>query len=253
MRLMLAVIAVLLPTLAGAQSSRSVDSPSQLPTIGLPLPQIGWPLPTIGASPPAEKPTVRGDQRSPRAPDRRGTPSGPRKGSRSRPSVVVVPVPYYGYGWDVPSPPENVPPAATEPLPTPPEPIAATGTLSLDFEPKRSGELYVDGYYVGTTDDLGSELTLDAGPHSIEFRAAGYESLSVNVRIEPNRALTYRSALTALASTLPADTTKPAADAKPAPAKPIYVIPGCYLGNVPPKDAGLPATCDLSRAITIRP
>ena len=31
------------------------------------------------------------------------------------------------------------------------------------------------------------------------------------------------------------------------------VIPGCYLGDVAPKDAGLPATCDQSRAVTFRP
>jgi hypothetical protein len=32
----------------------------------------------------------------------------------------------------------------------------------------------------------------------------------------------------------------------------FYLIPGCYMGNVPPKDAGLPATCDLSRTQTFR-
>jgi hypothetical protein len=31
----------------------------------------------------------------------------------------------------------------------------------------------------------------------------------------------------------------------------FYFIPGCYAGNVPPKDAGLPATCDQTRVITI--
>ena len=30
-----------------------------------------------------------------------------------------------------------------------------------------------------------------------------------------------------------------------------YVIPGCYIGNVPPQEAGLPAGCDLGRLITI--
>ena len=32
----------------------------------------------------------------------------------------------------------------------------------------------------------------------------------------------------------------------------IYFIPGCYLGDVPPKDAGLPAGCDASRAVTFK-
>jgi hypothetical protein len=31
-----------------------------------------------------------------------------------------------------------------------------------------------------------------------------------------------------------------------------YIVPGCYIGNVPPQDAGLPASCDLSRTITIQ-
>ena len=33
----------------------------------------------------------------------------------------------------------------------------------------------------------------------------------------------------------------------------MYVIPGCYLGNVSPKNVALPAGCDLSKLTTIRP
>ena len=32
----------------------------------------------------------------------------------------------------------------------------------------------------------------------------------------------------------------------------FYVIPGCYMGNVPPEDTGLPEGCDPRRAITIK-
>jgi hypothetical protein len=32
-----------------------------------------------------------------------------------------------------------------------------------------------------------------------------------------------------------------------------YIIRGCYLGNVPPKDAGLPPGCDPDRAIAVTP
>jgi hypothetical protein len=33
----------------------------------------------------------------------------------------------------------------------------------------------------------------------------------------------------------------------------LYVIPGCYVGNVPPKDVKLPANCDLSKVTTYVP
>ena len=33
----------------------------------------------------------------------------------------------------------------------------------------------------------------------------------------------------------------------------LYVIPGCYVGNVPPKDVRLPANCDLKRVTTYVP
>lgn len=33
----------------------------------------------------------------------------------------------------------------------------------------------------------------------------------------------------------------------------LYVIPGCYVGNVPPKDIKLPRTCDLAKLTTFTP
>ena len=33
----------------------------------------------------------------------------------------------------------------------------------------------------------------------------------------------------------------------------VYVIPGCYVGNVPPKDVKLPAHCDLTKLTTFNP
>ena len=33
----------------------------------------------------------------------------------------------------------------------------------------------------------------------------------------------------------------------------LYVIPGCYVGNIPPKDVKLPATCDLRKVTTFIP
>ena len=33
----------------------------------------------------------------------------------------------------------------------------------------------------------------------------------------------------------------------------MYVIPGCYLGNVSPKNVTLPPGCDISKLTTITP
>jgi hypothetical protein len=33
----------------------------------------------------------------------------------------------------------------------------------------------------------------------------------------------------------------------------LYVIPGCYVGNVSPKDLKLPPTCDLAKLTTYTP
>ena len=42
-------------------------------------------------------------------------------------------------------------------------------------------------------------------------------------------------------------------DPAPIARKPFYFIPGCYLGDVPPKDAGLPASCDQSKTVVVKP
>ena len=65
--------------------------------------------------------------------------------------------------------------------------------------------------------------------------------MSVDVRITAGQSVTYRAGLKAL----------PPAVAVPSTT--FYLIPGCYMGNIPPKDAHLPSTCDQSRAITWQP
>jgi hypothetical protein len=126
-----------------------------------------------------------------------------------------------------------------------------TGSLWLDVQDAGTAQLYVDGFYVGTTVDVGSELTLEAGPHSIELRAPGYETMKVNVKVEAGRAITYRDALRPQSSPATAQAPTTAVSKVPPERKPFYVIPGCYVGDVPPKEARLPATCDQSRVKTI--
>ena len=74
---------------------------------------------------------------------------------------------------------------------------ADEGSLRLKIKP-REAEVYVDGYYVGLVDDFDGifqRLHLDSGPHRIEVRAAGYESLTFEVRITPEHTTTYQGEL----------------------------------------------------------
>jgi hypothetical protein len=71
------------------------------------------------------------------------------------------------------------------------------GKLRLKIKP-RDAEVYVDGYFVGVVDDFDGifqRLHLDTGTHRIEVRAAGYESLEIDVRIAPEHTTTYQGEL----------------------------------------------------------
>ena len=71
------------------------------------------------------------------------------------------------------------------------------GSLRLKIKPSE-GEVYVDGYYVGVVNDFDGifqRLHLDAGPHRIEVRAPGYETLDFDVRITPDHTTTYQGEL----------------------------------------------------------
>ena len=69
-------------------------------------------------------------------------------------------------------------------------------------------------------------------------------------RIVEDRIRAYRESLV----------PEPPAKTEPAPATPaptgsktLYMIPGCYMGNVSPKDMKLPAGCDLGKLVTVTP
>jgi hypothetical protein len=141
---------------------------------------------------------------------------------------------------------------ATATTPTPPTPPQqpATGSIFLDVQPG-TAQVFVDGYFVGAPDDINAgrrSLVLESGPHRIDVNAPGYEPVSFDVNIVPNQSITYRQALKPIAPT-PPPPQLPAAASAPMT---FYLIPGCYLGNVPPKDAHLPATCDLGRTVTFK-
>jgi hypothetical protein len=129
---------------------------------------------------------------------------------------------------------------ATEPAPPPsPPPAATTGTLRLSVTPT-SAQVFVDSFYAGTVEEIEAQRgsTLPTGPHRIEIRAPDYEPLAINVQIRAFETTTYRGAL---------ELKRPAVPVRPASTAPMYLIPNCYLGNVPPRPARLPSGCDITR------
>jgi hypothetical protein len=130
-----------------------------------------------------------------------------------------------------------------EPANKPIEVVPVPGRLILDVEPA-TAQIYADGYYVGLPDDFSAARgggLLEAGAHRIDVSAAGYEPMTLDLRVTAGQPVTVRAAL----KTLPPPTAVPPTT--------FYLIPGCYMGNIPPKDARLPATCDHSRTITWLP
>jgi hypothetical protein len=166
-------------------------------------------------------------------------------------------VPLYDWGLQQP----GFPVASPNTLYSPPPPLVderPVGTLRLDLDGAGAIlQLYVDGYFVGTPDEFNRELTLDAGPHRIEIRAPGYETIVFDVRIVADRSITYRGTLQRVAAESKPQVPQPASSqTAPPPSVPpstFYFIPGCYIGNVPPEKVELPANCDMSRLITRKP
>ena len=152
------------------------------------------------------------------------------------------------------------PPPATVVTEAPP-PDVETGFLRLEVEPRQLLQIFVDGLYVGTPADLGDEIELRLGARRIELRAPGYRTLVFDTQIVPDRTIVYRGALEPMANApapgTPAPTPKapeaPQAPKAPASGGPIYMLPGCYIGNVMPTAAMLRPGCDISKLSTISP
>ncbi len=120
------------------------------------------------------------------------------------------------------------------------------GYLKVQGQPS-TAQVYVDGLYAGTIDDLArsSARAIDAGAHRLEVRADGYESASVDLRVDPRETTVYRAALKQIAANVP-----PVVKATP---KTFYVIPGCYAGTSRPERAELPRGCDIAKLRVVPP
>jgi hypothetical protein len=228
-----AIATVMLPAMALAQGLRHDPLPgfairpigpvitpigSAITPIGSTIGPVGLPLPPIGLPPLAGPAQTR------------------RHSGRRFRENVFFPVPMMVFYI------QPAPARAPEPAARPVEP-PAPGRLILDIEPA-GAQVFADGYYVGVPQDFSASRgggLLEAGLHRIDLSAPGYESMAVDLRVTPGQPVTYRAALKAL---------PPTASAPPST---FYLIPGCYMGNIPPKDAHLPATCDQKRAVIWHP
>jgi hypothetical protein len=99
----------------------------------------------------------------------------------------------------------------------------------------------VDGFYIGILDDFSRMgVRLQAGRHWIDVRASGYETLTIPVNISAGQPARFRGDLTAVR-------TPPSNAVPPRGPETIYVIPGCYAGNRPPRESALARGCDIAR------
>jgi PEGA domain-containing protein len=243
MRNMLIVFVFVLATAASAQQSapshgRPSPPPAPPPHTTAPrtvAPPIVFPLPSLPQQP-------AGGLTTPPAPFNFTNPTVPardlyrvRPGAPYRTHAMPYGAGGYGYGADVGAYEPQAPTGTIETQPA--------GMMRLDVTPE-SAQVFVDSFYVGTVADIETRrvLTLAAGPHRVEIRAGDYEPAAFDVRIEPNDTITYR---TALQPARPAAPVRPQAAA--AAATKMYVIPNCYLGNVPPRADRLPRGCDVKQ------
>ncbi len=120
--------------------------------------------------------------------------------------------------------------------------MRTTGVLRLDITPATGLEYYVDGMFIGSSSDLGTEFEVNAGARRIEVRAEGYKPLMFDARFVPGGMVTRRGALERLqdSATLPRATGNTT----------MFVIPGCFMGNARPDPSALPKGCDIGRLIT---
>src|ERR1051326_5594715 len=80
--------------------------------------------------------------------------------------------------------------SATSDAAAPPAPDEAA-TIVLQVQPT-SAQVFVDGEFVGTVDDLQSAVTVAPGVHRVAFRAPGFDPIVVDIRVAPGGRITYR-------------------------------------------------------------
>ena len=127
--------------------------------------------------------------------------------------------------------------------------------LILDIQPP-TAQIFADGYYIGVPEDFRFEnggALLEPGPHRIDILARDHEPVTFDVNLARGQSATFRHVLTPI-TRAPRPAPNAATQTPPASKErtTFYLIPGCYMGNVPPKDVNLPATCDVARAVSVQ-
>jgi len=248
---LIALAATLVSTTAGAQVPRYGAAQTPPPRVNPPPPaaprHAAPPPPTVPAAPPTEFPlpplmTPPAGGLTHGFPGFFSRDDAPEFSPSRRRAPRTLPL-------SIPLVPGYIVADGTDTSPRAPAVAAASGTLLLSVTPGRA-QVFIDGFYVGTVDDVASRrgLWLPAGPHQVEMRAIGYRTLSVDVVLAPRDTLNYRGELEFMAPAAPEPHPTP-----PAPQAPpiatgstvMYVIPNCYIGNVPPRASRLPAGCDI--------
>jgi hypothetical protein len=175
-------------------------------------------------------------------------------------SIAIWPWYGVGYPYDVgplyPAPASSTP--AVYPYPESPQPDSPVdeypappnGWLELRLEPG-TAQVYVDGYYAGEVSDFNQPggRAVEPGPHHVEIRETGYETSAFDVRLLPDQPVTYREDLRPLGGSEP---PRSAAGSRATAATTLYVIHGCYAGNVPPSQTALPPGCDPAQVQTLQ-
>ena len=144
-------------------------------------------------------------------------------------------VPYTGFSTYAPGEPEAAPAEPAVPA------TMTKGLLRLDITPAVALEYFVDGVFIGSSSQLGTEFEMNAGARQVEIRARGYKSIVFDSRIDEGRVTTFRGTLEAI--------EQPQAPRNPG-SRVMYVIPGCYIGNARPEPSALPAGCDVKKLVT---
>ena len=244
----MALVLVGAASAAAAQSrgglTNDMPTPSiglPLPHIGLPLPPMGLPLPPMGLPPENARPFDRGrsERTSILTPERPARSERIERSERMhRPATIVL------FGW---------PYLPQVSYPTWPTPQPTVGYVYLNLHSGGDPRIFVDGDFIGLFSDYAGRLRLDAGLHTLELRADGYAGLRLEVNLSVDEVITYDIDLRPIETAPPLPSAAEPVPQPPASTPPpstIYLIPGCYVGNVPPQQATLPAGCDGRGLIT---
>jgi hypothetical protein len=72
-----------------------------------------------------------------------------------------------------------------------------TGSVRLKIRP-RDAQVFVDGFFAGVVDEFDGvfqSLRLAPGGHKLEVRMPGFESLTLDLHVQPDRRLTVSEAM----------------------------------------------------------